>query len=93
MCNAVLTTGGTVHVKELVVIAHAIASRGRGIPYYRCQLPTSISCREKWPLSVYPICESKLGDYPFLNQILAKRAIFGTLRSKGLSLALLPCSE
>ena len=49
MCNAVLTTGGTVRVKELEVIAHAIAYRGRGIPYYRCQLPTSITCRVKWP--------------------------------------------
>ena len=52
MCNAVLTAGGTVRVKELEVIAHAIACRGRGIPYYRCQLPTSITCRVKWPLAV-----------------------------------------
>ena len=37
-------------LKELEVIAHAIACRGRGIPYYRCQLPTSITCRVKWPL-------------------------------------------
>ena len=46
----VLTAGGTVRVKELEVIAHAIACRGRGIQYYRCQLPTSITCRVKWPL-------------------------------------------
>ena len=37
-------------IKELVVIAHAIACRERGIPYYRCQLPTSTTCRVKWPL-------------------------------------------
>ena len=43
----VLTAGGAVRVKELEVIAHAIAYRGRGIPYYRCQLPTSITCRVK----------------------------------------------
>ena len=49
MCNAVLTAGGNIRVKELEVIAHAIACRGRGIPYYRCQLPTSITCRVKWP--------------------------------------------
>ena len=36
MCNAVLTAGGTVRVKELVVIVHAIACLGRGFPYYRC---------------------------------------------------------
>ena len=47
MCNAVLTAGGNVRVKELQVIAHAIACRGRGIPYYRCQLPTSTTCRVK----------------------------------------------
>ena len=49
MCNAVLTAGGTVRVKELVVIAHAIACRGLGFPYYRCQLPPSTTCRVKWP--------------------------------------------
>ena len=37
-------------LKELEVIAHAIAYRGRGIPYYRCQLPMSITCCVKWPL-------------------------------------------
>ena len=34
-------------LKELEVIAHAIACRGRGFPYYRCQLPSSITCRVK----------------------------------------------
>ena len=48
-CNVVLTAGGTERVKEVKVIAHAIACRGRGFPYYRCQLPTSITCRVKWP--------------------------------------------
>ena len=36
--------------KELEVIAHIIAGRGRGFPYCRCQLPTLTSSRVKGPL-------------------------------------------
>ena len=46
MCNAVLTAGGTVRVKELeVLIAHAIACRGRGFPYI-----TGVNCRRQLPV-------------------------------------------
>ena len=38
LCIAVLTAGGTMRVKELKAISHAIACRERGSSYCKCQI-------------------------------------------------------
>ena len=48
MSDAVLTTCGTVRVKELEVIAHAIACRGRGIR--AASRITGVNCRRQLPV-------------------------------------------
>ena len=44
MCNVVLTARGTGRVKEVKVIAHAIACRGRGFHI------TGVNCRRQLPV-------------------------------------------
>ena len=80
MCNVVLTAGGNVRVKELEVIAHAIAYCRRGFPYYRCQLPMSITCRVKWPLKKLEVIAHAIAIYDTIFCLkIGKADIFNEL--------------